>query len=317
MSTNYKDASFVTLRNQNKMIYANYLIQQSRVQSGCQLRVELESGSVADASTIPKLLEGALYTTQAEQAYDISSNACPVFITVNTPPGPPGPPDPYTSDNIYLSLTTNQAIYKAAPAGTWVGITGPEYFALQANITGTSLAGTSQYTFDTVNATAAWTNLNAAAANISSLGTPVIKANTYLYACAIKARSTPTTTLSTIRLIANANTRNPPSTFTQIGPILSTFVASTNYFVLKSVSSINATTDGLLGFHAPGNATTTGQSYNIVYGLGLPASNGANFFFSTNIFAISTGVVLNSDAAGLRAYAIQGLTSPSIQWVTN
>jgi hypothetical protein len=311
MSTNYKDASFVTLRNQNKMLYANYIIQQNRVQSGCQLRIELENGSVGEASTIPKLLEGSVYTTLSEQAYDISSNSCPAVITLTTSS------DPYRTDNIYLSLTTNQEIYRAAPAGTWIGITATEYATLQTNITGTSLAGTTQDTFNVLNSTAAWTNLNAAAANISSPGTPPIKANTYLYACAIKSRSTPTTTLSTIRLIANANTSTPPSTFTQIGPILSTFVASTNYFVLKSVSSINAPTDGLLGFHAPGNGTTTGQSYNIVYALGLPASNGANFFFSTNLVAISTGAVLASDAAGLRAYAIQALTTPTIQWITS
>ncbi len=291
------------------MLFANYIIQQNRVQGGCQIDVI----GYTDASTIPKLLEGAQYTTPQEQAYDLSTNTCPTFVTITNS----NPPDPYGTDNIYLSLTTNQTAYRTAPAGTWIGITATEYFTLQSNVSGTQLAGTTQDTFNVLNATAAWTNLNAAAANISSPGTPPIKANTYLYACAIKARSTPTTTLSTIRLIANANTSTPPSTFTQIGPILSTFVASTNYFVLKSVSSINATTDGLLGFHAPGNGTTTGQSYNIVYALGLPASNGGNFFFSTNLVAISTGAVLASDAAGLRAYAIQALTTPTIQWITS
>ncbi len=60
-----KDASFVTLRNQNRMIYANYRIQQNNVQQGCQLRVALENGGVADADIIPKLLEGARETTAA------------------------------------------------------------------------------------------------------------------------------------------------------------------------------------------------------------------------------------------------------------
>jgi len=62
-----KDASYVTLRNQNRMLYANYQIQQTNVQQGCQIRVALENGGVADADIIPKLLEGARATTVAER----------------------------------------------------------------------------------------------------------------------------------------------------------------------------------------------------------------------------------------------------------
>ena len=73
-----KDASYVTLRNQNRMLYANYVIQQNNVQQGCQIRVALENGGVADADIIPKLLEGARETTSEERDRAIASEACPV-----------------------------------------------------------------------------------------------------------------------------------------------------------------------------------------------------------------------------------------------
>jgi hypothetical protein len=83
MSANYtykipKDASFVTLRNQNRMLYANYIIQQNNVDGGCQIRVALENGGVADASIIPKLLEGARETTVEERDRILESESCPV-----------------------------------------------------------------------------------------------------------------------------------------------------------------------------------------------------------------------------------------------
>jgi hypothetical protein len=78
-----KDASYVTLRNQNRMLYANYRIQQNNTQEGCQGVMRLQNGNVADADLIPKLLEGARETTVAEIQLDISSNACPVAVAVS------------------------------------------------------------------------------------------------------------------------------------------------------------------------------------------------------------------------------------------
>lgn len=75
-----KDASFVTVRNQNRMIYSNYLIQQNNVQQGCQLRAELQNGGVADADIVPKLLEGARETTVAQRDAEIASEACPIPV---------------------------------------------------------------------------------------------------------------------------------------------------------------------------------------------------------------------------------------------
>jgi hypothetical protein len=88
MSVNYiykipKDASFVTMRNQNRMLYANYIIQQNNVDDGCQIRVALQNGGVADADIVPKLLEGARETTVEERNRILASESCPV------PPEPP------------------------------------------------------------------------------------------------------------------------------------------------------------------------------------------------------------------------------------
>lgn len=73
-----KDASYVTLRNQNRMLYANFKIQENKVQNGCQLRVELQNGGPADADIIPKLLEGARETTVTERDLLLANSACQI-----------------------------------------------------------------------------------------------------------------------------------------------------------------------------------------------------------------------------------------------
>lgn len=75
MSANY-DASELTQRRQNKTLYANYIVQQENVASGCKLAVGLQNGHVADANIIPKLAEGALETSLAERALILANGAC-------------------------------------------------------------------------------------------------------------------------------------------------------------------------------------------------------------------------------------------------
>lgn len=81
-----KDASFVTLRNQNRMLYANYIIQQNNVDDGCQIRVGLQNGGVADADIVSKLLEGARETTVEERDVIRASEACAVAEVPVIPP---------------------------------------------------------------------------------------------------------------------------------------------------------------------------------------------------------------------------------------
>jgi hypothetical protein len=86
-----KDASYVTLRNQNRMLYANYIIQQNNVDGGCQIRVALENGGVADGSIVPKLLEGARETTVEERDRIRVSQRCPVVEEDDAPDIPDSP----------------------------------------------------------------------------------------------------------------------------------------------------------------------------------------------------------------------------------
>lgn len=80
-----KDASYVTLRNQNRMIYANYRIQQNNTQEGCQGTMRLQDGGVADGDIIPKLLEGARETTAEEIQEVLDSESCPVASSAPAP----------------------------------------------------------------------------------------------------------------------------------------------------------------------------------------------------------------------------------------
>lgn len=302
-----KDASSITLRNQNRMLYANYIVQQKRVEGGCQLRVQLENGGTADFSIIPKLLQGAQETTVLEAQTDISANLCP---TLSIPI-----PDPYLSDAIYISLTpANQILYKAASSGTWLAISSTEYTALQTNVSGTSLVGTDSSTFSSITG-GSFTQQNFAAANNDTSFTPKIAANTYLFAFAIRIKSTVTTTLDNIRVYAN-NSTSVYSGFLMVGssPIPAP-VAGTNYYVYKGQASVNAATDGLLAVTAPGNATLTlAQSAHIAYKTGVDTS--ISFRYNNGVtLPLSSSTSLSSVAGSTWGLGIQGLTTPTKQWL--
>ena len=300
-----KDASYITLRNQNKMLYANYVIQQNNVQQGCQLRVELQNGGVADADIIPKLLEGARETTVEERAAEIASEACPVTAV-----------NPYLSDKIYLSLTTSAASYEAAPVGTWVTITSTEYTALQTNVTSTSLVGSDAATFSAMTSLA-FTTADFAAANINSTYSPTLAANTYLFAFAVRIKTPVTTTLDNLRVYANTST-SVYSGFRMVGSApVPAAVAGVNYYVYKGQNAVNAATDGLLAITAPGNATASlSQSYHILYGTTLNAA--VQFKYANSVsLPLASGTTLSSTASAGWGFGIQGLATNSIQWVTS
>lgn len=85
-----KDASYVTLRNQNRMLYANYRIQQNNTQSGCQGVMRLENGGPAAADLVPKLVQGAREITEEELLRILASQACPAVPSAPAPiPEPP------------------------------------------------------------------------------------------------------------------------------------------------------------------------------------------------------------------------------------
>ncbi len=124
-----KDASYVTLRNQNRMLYANYIIQQKNVNDRCQIRVALQNGGVSDADILPKLLEGARETTVEERDRILAGGTCLQSI-----PEPVVIPDPVAS-----YLPTN------GTTSTWEDTVG----TLDATMTGTPTYSSSRgYTFD-------------------------------------------------------------------------------------------------------------------------------------------------------------------------
>lgn len=87
-------ASFLTMVRQNRVLYANYLTKQQTTEEGCTATIGLENGGVAAADIIPKLLEGARYTSSEERDRILASTACPVAAAPAPAPAPPPPPPP-------------------------------------------------------------------------------------------------------------------------------------------------------------------------------------------------------------------------------
>jgi hypothetical protein len=78
MSNQYRfpgPSSELTQIRKNRMIYANYLIQQQNVKLGSQATMGLENGLVAAGSIMPQLQLGAVYTTVAERERILTSSA--------------------------------------------------------------------------------------------------------------------------------------------------------------------------------------------------------------------------------------------------
>jgi hypothetical protein len=78
-------ASALTEYRKNRMVYANFLIQQQNQTAGSLATITLESG-VAPGSIIPVLKTGALYTTEAERDEILLTSATPL---PSTPPQAP------------------------------------------------------------------------------------------------------------------------------------------------------------------------------------------------------------------------------------
>jgi hypothetical protein len=89
-------SSDLILMRQNRVLYANYLIQQQNVTSGYKISMGLESGLVAPASIMPKLQMGAAFTTEAERDAILARNTAIISPTpaISSTPINPGPPSP-------------------------------------------------------------------------------------------------------------------------------------------------------------------------------------------------------------------------------
>ncbi len=81
------DASDIIRRRRDRLLYANYLAQQNRVNGGCANSVHLQNnGGAMDASLIPILKTGELATTPQEYEQVLQSSVCPVVEQVTPPP---------------------------------------------------------------------------------------------------------------------------------------------------------------------------------------------------------------------------------------
>ena len=292
-----KDASYVTLRNQNKMLYANYISKNRNNDVGCVTsRTGLQDG-IAAGSIIPDLLEGARETTQEERDRILLTSACQFPVAVV---------DPYTTDKIYLSLTTSAAAYKAAATGSWVSITSTEYTTIQTNVTNTTVAGVDSTTIDNIGGSGF---IASDFIVTHASGSVAIPTNSYFFAVVIKIQNPTTTTLNGFRAYTNNSTSSYDG-FVQRGNILPVLTAGMNYLVLKG-ASVKSTGNGLIAVSAPGDGTVNSQSWHMVLGATVDYS----LRFETTL-PITESTTLSSSFAN-RAFGIQGLASTSIQWVTS
>jgi hypothetical protein len=302
-----KDASSIILRNQNKTLYANYIIQQTKFQGGCLGRITLESGRTGDYSIVIKLKEGEQLTTLLEQQTDVSANLCPVLST-------PSLPDPYLSDQIYLSLTTNQAVYRAAALGAWIPVTSTEYSAIQTSVTNTTLVGATTTLLNNAISQSLSASASMFISNFKDTTQPAIPANSYIFAAAFQWRDS--TSKSDIQLYANTNSAAPTTGYSKVGGYFpSTGATGVQYYIRKGVAATNGATEGILGLYT-GATSTNGRPSG--YWIGWRNVNGLGIRYLLTETEPTSSTTLTSSISPPSNYyiGIQALTTTSVQWVT-
>lgn len=224
----------------------------------------------------------------------------------------PAPPDA-----IVDSLTTSLAAYNAAATDDWVKITSTEYANLQTNISGTAKVGISDAYLTAAAASGLTvTDQSAIVANTATANTPAIPSNSYLYAFAIKYGNNLQAT--DMRVFTNTSTTSFTG-FNQVGSVLPPTTTdlsgfSINYYVRKGVSATNGSTPGILSVFSgqtASSATRLGfyQNFSVNnsmrYLLFTPGATGG---------APNSSSVVSGSLANYGAFAIQGLTTDTIQW---
>lgn len=203
-----------------------------------------------------------------------------------------------SGDNIAKSLSTNLTSYTNAADGSWVKITPSEYTALQTNVSGTTLAGTTAATYTAIGTSTNFTTGSLIFTNIVGSATPAIPANNYVYAVSFYFNGTN----SGISVYAN-NSTTTYTNFSKVGETLPTTTAGDNYYVLKGSSSVTASSNGNLALWS---------NDNIKHGFkqGISAS-GVRY---TTTAAPNTSTTLSSQFLNSAAFSIQGLTTATKQW---
>ncbi len=213
-----------------------------------------------------------------------------------------------SGDKIVDSLTTNLATYNSASNGQWVKITQTEYNTMSSNVTGTTKASANDSVFNlATSGTFFSAGSNVIGLNATGANCPAIPANNYMYGLKIRTANT----VNNIKVFTNNNTVTQPSSFSQIGSILPATTASSaiNYYVLKGVSSVNATTAGTVALHIDGSPNMLGWGQN-AGGYGV-----RYLYFPGTGCNVTTSTIVSANLnLGTTSLAIQCLTTGTKQW---
>ncbi len=212
-----------------------------------------------------------------------------------------------TGDKIVDSLTTSLATYNAASNGSWIKITQTEYNTMSSNVTGTTKAMSTDAVFNLATGGTLFSpGSNVVAGNAAGANCPAIPASNYVYGMKVRVLNT----VNNILVFTNNNTVTQPSSFTQIGSVLpaTSSGSAINYYVLKGVSSINATTAGTMALHFNGSP----QLY--AWG-GTISGHGVRYNYLSAGASVTSNTILNSTYNGTSsAVALQCLTTATKQW---
>jgi hypothetical protein len=207
----------------------------------------------------------------------------------------------WTDDKIFQSLTSaNKAAYTSLPDGSYLKISSSEYTALQTNLSEVTKVSTTDAIFTAANSTGFSTGATFFT-NRASVDTPSIPANHFLFAIKLVY----SVAISNIRIFANDNPTSYTN-FRQIGGALPTTTAGENFYILKGSSTVTATTDGNLALWV---SQISGFGYKSSIG-----ANGVRYAFITSVPTSAT--TMGSSLLLNGAFALQGLTTSRIQWLT-
>lgn len=222
-------------------------------------------------------------------------------------------------DAIILSLSTSLTDYQAAADDDWVKITSTEYANLQTNISGTVKAGITDDYLTTSNYSGLANSGSAVVANSVTVKSPAIPANSYLYAFSVRW----VTAIPTENMCVFSNTNSSSGGgFNQVGSTLpATTAEGLSYYVRKGVSTTNGSTSGLLACFTGTkldypNPSFTGSSGYIgfKYLAGTSPIPNMRYLIGGNTIP-GPNVTLTGNLGGYGAFAIQGLTTNTIQWI--
>jgi len=270
-------------------------------------------GIIATGSSSPITITGL--TNGVSYTYTV------VATNINGDSTPSSPSSAITAgdDAIIDSLSTSLAVYQSAADDDWIKITSGEYATLQTNISGTVKAGMTDDYLTTSTSSGLANSGSAVVANSVTTKSPAIPANSYLYAFAVRwVTAIPTENMC---VFTNTNTATG-SGFNKIGSVLpATTEAGLSYYVRKGISATNGSTAGLLACFTgtkldyPNPSFTGSAGYiSFKYLTGTSPIPNMRYLIGGNSIP-GNNTTLTGNLGGYGAFAIQGLTTNTKQWI--